>query len=179
MPDTPGTFEIVEDFSTRAVRLVTVVVDGGPVDTPDFAAPRNGRIPEWVEAVDVDVDIEYKLALTGSRWTINGDSFPIFEAEQIEPDVFTKVRFTNNSIRLHPMHLHGQFFQVLARNGEPVNDGAFRDSVLLFKDDVVDVGLVALDAGMWAMHCHILEHAAGGMMTFLEVAAREPVEASS
>jgi FtsP/CotA-like multicopper oxidase with cupredoxin domain len=77
------------------------------------------------------------------------------------------------------MHLHGQFFQVLARNGEPVNDGAFRDSVLLFKDDVVDVGLVALDAGMWAMHCHILEHAAGGMMTFLEVTARDPVEAPS
>jgi FtsP/CotA-like multicopper oxidase with cupredoxin domain len=178
MSDTPGTFEIVEDFTTKVVRLVTVVVEGDLVDTPDFAAPRNSGIPEWTEAVDVDVDIEYKLALTGGLWTINGDSFPNFEAEQIEPDAFTKVRFTNNSTRLHPMHLHGQFFQILERNGEPVNDGAFRDSVLLFRDDVVDVGLVALDSGTWAMHCHILEHAAGGMITFLEVAPRDPVEAA-
>ena len=179
IPDTPGSFQIVEDFSTKVVPLITVVVEGDPVETPDFDAPRNGAIPVWTEAADVDVDIEYLLALDGNDWTINGDSFPNFEAEKIEPDVFTKVRFTNNSIRLHPMHLHGQFFQILARNGEPVDEGAFRDSVLLFKDDVVDVGLVALDSGTWAMHCHILEHAAGGMMTFVEVTARDPVDASS
>jgi len=70
---------------------------------------------------------------------------------------------------MHPMHIHGQFFKVLSRNGEAVDEPYFRDTVLLRARDVVDVGLVPLDPGEWMMHCHILEHAESGMMTVLSV----------
>jgi FtsP/CotA-like multicopper oxidase with cupredoxin domain len=61
------------------------------------------------------------------------------------------------------------FFHVLSRNDTPVDEPFFRDTVLVHSKEVVDVGVVPLDAGEWMMHCHILEHAEAGMMTMLDV----------
>ena len=69
----------------------------------------------------------------------------------------------------HPMHIHGLFFKVLARNGQPVDEPYWRDTVLLHSHDTVDVGTVPLDRGTWMVHCHILEHAESGMMTLVDV----------
>ncbi|MGZ8144000.1 MAG: multicopper oxidase domain-containing protein [Methylosarcina sp.] len=33
----------------------------------------------------------------------------------------------------------------------------------------VDIGLVPMDKGLWANHCHILEHAESGMMSTIKV----------
>jgi FtsP/CotA-like multicopper oxidase with cupredoxin domain len=33
----------------------------------------------------------------------------------------------------------------------------------------VDIGLVPTDLGLWANHCHVLEHAEAGMMTAVRV----------
>ncbi len=63
------------------------------------------------------------------------------------------------------------FFKVLARNGAPIDEPFFRDTVLVHGRETVDIGLVPLDEGSWMMHCHILEHAEAGMMTMIEVAA--------
>jgi len=68
-----------------------------------------------------------------------------------------RIRFQNDSHRLHPMHLHGQFFKVIAKNGQPVDEPFFRDTVLVHGRETIDVGMVPLDSGRWMMHCHILE----------------------
>jgi FtsP/CotA-like multicopper oxidase with cupredoxin domain len=70
------------------------------------------------------------------------------------------------------MHIHGQFFKVVARNGQPVDEPFFRDTVLLKSKDSVDVGIVPLDRGRWMLHCHIQEHAEAGMMTLVDVTPR-------
>ena len=67
------------------------------------------------------------------------------------------------------MHIDGVFFKVLARNGDPVQEAHWRDTVLLRAKDTVDIGLVPLDEGRRMLHCHIQEHAALGMMTFWSV----------
>ena len=67
------------------------------------------------------------------------------------------------------MHIHGQFFKVIARNGQPVDAPYFRDTVLLRGRETIDVGMVPTDWGRWMMHCHILEHAESGMMTEVRV----------
>ena len=80
-----------------------------------------------------------------------------------------RVRFQNDSARLHPMHIHGQFFKVIARNGKPAGEPYFRDTVLLRRKESIDVGMDPYDWGKWMLHCHILEHAEAGMMTLVEV----------
>jgi FtsP/CotA-like multicopper oxidase with cupredoxin domain len=126
------------------------------------------------------VDIEYRLNARrggeyGIEWTINDRAFaghdqsPAGPFQRLEPDHWHRIRFVNESFRLHPMHIHGQFFKVIARNGQPVDEPFFRDTVLLKRKDSVDVGIVPLDRGLWMLHCHIQEHAEAGMMTLVDV----------
>ena len=105
----------------------------------------------------------------GIEWTINDKAYPDYDPYTFKYAEFNTMRFTNESVRLHPMHLHGQFFKVIARDGVPVSEPYFRDTVLVYPRQSVDVALVPLDKGLWVNHCHILEHAAAGMLTAVEV----------
>ena len=69
----------------------------------------------------------------------------------------------------HPMHLHGQKFIILARNGVPVKDTMYRDTALIYPGESVDIGLIAEGKGSWVNHCHILEHAEAGMLGVVNV----------
>lgn len=62
-----------------------------------------------------------------------------------------------------------QFFKVVSREGQSIDEDHFRDTVLLLPGDEIDIGLVALDTGTWAFHCHIQEHAEAGLMTLVDV----------
>jgi FtsP/CotA-like multicopper oxidase with cupredoxin domain len=64
----------------------------------------------------------------------------------------------------HPMHLHGHFFRVLRVNDRPTQFRPWRDTVMVAPRGSVQVAFVAENPGEWMFHCHILEHAAGGMM---------------
>ena len=64
----------------------------------------------------------------------------------------------------HPMHLHGHFFKVMAVNGQKTRFQEWRDTVLMGPRETVDIAFVASNPGEWMFHCHILDHAAGGMM---------------
>jgi FtsP/CotA-like multicopper oxidase with cupredoxin domain len=64
----------------------------------------------------------------------------------------------------HPMHLHGHSFRVLRVNDRPTRFKEWRDTVMVAPRGTVDIAFVAENPGEWMFHCHILEHAAGGMM---------------
>lgn len=69
----------------------------------------------------------------------------------------------------HPMHLHGHFFRVVAINGRKQSRPEWRDTVMMGPRESVDVAFVAEQLGEWMFHCHILDHAAGGMMGTMAV----------
>jgi FtsP/CotA-like multicopper oxidase with cupredoxin domain len=46
----------------------------------------------------------------------------------------------------------------------------WRDAVLVDREDTVEVAFVADNPGRWMLHCHILEHQAGGMATWFDAA---------
>jgi len=69
----------------------------------------------------------------------------------------------------HPIHLHGQRFLVLAVNGVPNKDLAWKDTVLVPAGGVVDILLDTANAGDWMLHCHIAEHLSAGMMMHFTV----------
>jgi len=69
----------------------------------------------------------------------------------------------------HPIHLHGQRFLVLAVNGVPMRDLAWKDTVLVPAGSTVDILFDTTNPGHWMLHCHIAEHLSAGMMTHLTV----------
>ena len=68
------------------------------------------------------------------------------------------------------MHLHGHSFQVLSRDGAPVPHDEWGDTVLVRPREQVRVAFVADNPGDWMLHCHVMEHQVGGLMTTIRVA---------
>lgn len=107
-------------------------------------------------------------------WSINRTPWPGDVVEGTGPVVTMKqgsshiLRLRNESPNLHPVHLHGLVFKPIRSNLRriPAN---FTDTVLLLKDEVVDVALVADNPGDWAFHCHVIEHQKTGLSGFVRV----------
>jgi FtsP/CotA-like multicopper oxidase with cupredoxin domain len=115
-------------------------------------------------------------------FTINGRAYPSTDVVKMKVGETLKVRFigSNNGF-IHPMHIHGGPFVVVARDGETLAPSA------RFKADTVNVGpgqrydviWTALKPGKWMIHCHIGHHTTnnnteqdggGGLMMHIEVA---------
>ncbi|MFO1329248.1 MAG: multicopper oxidase family protein [Rubrivivax sp.] len=105
----------------------------------------------------------------GLTWTMNYSAQhehalmhePLFYMRKGE---HVQLRMINNTLFEHPMHLHGHFFRVLAVNDRPNPLREWRDTVLLGPRGSCDIAFVAENPGEWMFHCHVLDHAAGGMM---------------
>jgi FtsP/CotA-like multicopper oxidase with cupredoxin domain len=113
-----------------------------------------------------------------TQWLINGISY---SADPDKIDTFicdlNKVyilRFTNNDygglmhhINIHPMHMHGGHFQVIAINGEPPEREMWKDTVEIQPGKSVDIAVKFYYDGLWMLHCHIIDHEDGGMLTVI------------
>ena len=79
-----------------------------------------------------------------------------------------RVRLVNERRALHsmqhPIHFHGQRFLVLAVNGAPKRNLAWKDTVLIPAGATVDLLLELSNPGRWMAHCHIAEHLSANMM---------------
>ncbi len=88
-------------------------------------------------------------------------------------DELIKLRIFNSDKSQHPMqhpfHIHGQRFIVLATNGEPTSNLAWKDSALIQTGDTVDLLVEMTNPGTWMFHCHIPEHLESGMMGNFQV----------
>ena len=109
------------------------------------------------------------LAMQGKFWAFNGragdmDS-PLLSAFQGET---LRLRLHNNTAFAHAMHLHGMHFREVLPNG---STGPMRDTVLMQRGQTRDIAFVAHSPGKWLLHCHMLGHAAAGMITWIEVLA--------
>ena len=65
----------------------------------------------------------------------------------------------------HPIHLHGQRFLVLSRNGVPNENLVWKDTGLVPAGETVDLLVDMANPGTWLLHCHVAEHMGTGMMT--------------
>ncbi len=79
------------------------------------------------------------------------------------------LRLQNRSAFLHPIHMHGHTFQVIAVNGKKQPLPEWRDTVLVFPNEHVDIAFVADNPGDWLIHCHVLGHATAGMIAAFAV----------
>lgn len=102
----------------------------------------------------------------GHEWTINGDVFPDAETFDVKVGEPYLITFNNqNRMNNHPMHIHGAHFKLMSIAGKPVNETIWKDTIDVLPGESVEVAIVFDSAGEWMLHCHILDHEDGGMMT--------------
>lgn len=114
-----------------------------------------------------------QMMRSGKAWAVNG---VVADGHKLDP-VLTLERgrsyifaLRNDTRWFHPIHLHGHCFRVMRRNGQATRHREWQDTVLMAPDEQVDIAFVADNPGDWMLHCHILEHQMGGMMSVIRVA---------
>lgn len=116
-----------------------------------------------------EIDLGIKLKDGSLKYTLNGETFDELPTLKLTKDDLVQITYTNNSNVDHPMHLHGHFFQVIARDGEAVAGAILsKDTLLIKPDESYTIAFKADNPGQWVQHCHELHHAAGGMMQKIE-----------
>jgi hypothetical protein len=114
-------------------------------------------------------------------FTINGRAYPATDTIPMRVGETLKVRFigSNNGV-IHPMHIHGGPFQVVAVDGNTLPPSARyeADTVNVGPGQRYDVIWTARSPGKWLIHCHIGHHTTnnnvetqggGGLMTVIDV----------
>jgi FtsP/CotA-like multicopper oxidase with cupredoxin domain len=115
-------------------------------------------------------------------FTINGKAYPETETIKMKVGETLLVRFIgSNSVDIHPMHIHGGPFTVVARDGArlPEEERFTADTINVAPGQRYDVIWEALRPGKWLIHCHINHHTtnnnvetdgAGGRTMIIDVA---------
>ena len=121
-------------------------------------------------------DVDYVMVLNdGSHgYTLNGKGFPATEPIVCKQGQTVRLRFMNEGMMIHPMHLHGMHMTVIAKDGWDQPAPWKCDTLNIAPGERWDVLVKASNPGTWAFHCHILPHAESehgmfGMVTALVV----------
>lgn len=94
-------------------------------------------------------------------FTINGKAYPSTETVNAKVGDNVLVRFIGTSSAfIHPMHIHGGPFKIVATDGNPVPEAAqlLKDTVNVGPGERYDVIWTARRPGKWLIHCHINHH---------------------
>jgi manganese oxidase len=125
---------------------------------------------------DAKVDVDHTMVLNDGPlgFTINGKSFPATAPIVAAKGDLVRIRYMNEGLQVHPMHLHGIPQKVISKDGHLLKQPYFADTVLVGPGERYDVLVKADYAGVWAFHCHILTHAEStdgmfGMVTAMVV----------
>jgi len=128
--------------------------------------------PSKLEQADVD----YVMILNDGPhgYTLNGKAFPATEPVVATRGQRLRIRFMNEGMMIHPMHLHGMHMTVIAKDGWDQPAPWKCDTLNVAPGERWDVLVKATNPGTWAFHCHILPHAESehgmfGMVTALVV----------
>ncbi|UVI33556.1 multicopper oxidase family protein [Paenibacillus spongiae] len=183
----PGQWLIEEHGDSEAVKGMKAVIayegaDAGS-DKPNERAKltavdlsKYGQSGKSAFTLDQKYTMEYTMDLNTKKesgstvYTINGKTFPNTDKLNVKKGDTVKVRLINNSkTDDHPMHLHGHFFQVLSKDGKPLEGSpVIKDTINLKPGEEYVIAFQADNEGNWMFHCHDLHHASAGMVTKLE-----------
>jgi len=139
-------------------------------DEPSMESP---EIPETLRPIPKlnPDEVTATRVMRMSNGKINSKTMDMARVDEIAELGATEIWEIRNLVGMdHPFHLHGFQFQVFERNGEPVSQTKWEDTVNVpgFEDARF---IVRYDnyPGKWMFHCHILDHEDQGMMGVLEV----------
>lgn len=122
------------------------------------------------------VSADYTMVLNDTTlgFTINGKQFPYTQPIVAKLGDKIRIRYMNEGLMIHPMHLHGIPQMVFAKDGFYLPVPYMVDTLNVAPGERYDVIVDCTELGVWAFHCHILTHAESrhgmfGMVTVLIV----------
>ncbi len=141
------------------------------------------QLGEWTVENGYTFPAMPMTGLEPNYFTINGKAYPATETINLKVGQRLLVRFMGtNSVAIHPMHIHGGPFKIVATDGNPVPSAAQieKDTVDVGPGERYDVIWPARMPGKWLLHCHINHHTtnnnveengAGGLTVIINVTA--------
>jgi len=124
-----------------------------------------------VRAPDRSLDIHLTGNMERFMWSFDGvkmsdhhEPIPFIEGERV------RVNLINDSMMVHPIHLHGHFFELVTGKGD---HAPRKHTVLVQPGGIATFDFTADALGDWAFHCHLLYHMHAGMMRVVSVRPRE------
>ena len=91
--------------------------------------------------------------------SLNGKSFPATAPTIAKQGEWVEIHYLNEGLQAHPMHLHGLPQLVIAKDGFPLAQPYRADTIAVAPGERYTVLVQATEPGVWAWHCHILNHA--------------------
>lgn len=160
--------------------LLTVDIKGLPILVQQFISIDTIYRPpvEWTDGMP---NMNWLSTSNEVRWILRDQADGAENAEidwRFRLGDIVKIRLRNDAHAFHPMHhpihLHGQRFLVLSRDGTKNRNLAWKDTVLVPVGSTVDLLMEASNPGEWMIHCHIAEHMDAGMMGSFTVEGQMP-----
>ncbi len=109
---------------------------------------------------------EIEIRLTGVMdryvWTLNGRPFGKDTPIRVAYGDRVRIKFVNETMMAHPMHLHGMFVEL--ENGQTDRKPS-KHVIVVPPGQTASAVLTADEPGDWPFHCHLVYHMAAGMMT--------------
>jgi uncharacterized cupredoxin-like copper-binding protein len=91
-------------------------------------------------------------------YSLNGKSFPATAPYVVGLNEWFLVHYYNEGLQIHPMHLHGFPQLVVAKDGFPLDEPYWVDTLNVAPGERFSVLVHATERGTWVWHCHILNH---------------------
>lgn len=110
---------------------------------------------------DVEPVTEIPMVLNDAGaigYSLNGKSFPATEPLVVKQDDWFVVHYFNEGLQIHPMHLHGFPQLVFAKDGYPLDEPYWVDTLNVAPGERYSILVHASEPGAWVWHCHILNH---------------------
>lgn len=127
----------------------------------DVDLPRGRTISGTTIPADLEIAQEIPMVLNDAGvigLSLNGKSFPATEPYVVNSGEWVLAHYLNEGMQSHPMHQH-QFPQlVVAKDGIPLDNPYFADTVNVAPGERYTVLINPDEAGTWVWHCHILNH---------------------
>ena len=158
-----------------------LIIDPASTAKPDYASELVIQLQEWLFKDGYTFPAMPMDGMQPNFFTINGKSYPSTETIQAKVGDKILIRFIGSqSAFIHPMHIHGGPFTILATDGVTVPDGGrlVKDTVNVGPGERYDVLWQAREPGKWLLHCHINHHTtndnreergAGGLTMIIDV----------
>jgi FtsP/CotA-like multicopper oxidase with cupredoxin domain len=133
---------------------------------------------DWGALYGEPVDVESTMFLGDgpTGFVLNGKEFPATQPIVAKTGDGVLIHLSNDGAQIHPMHLHGYHFEVVAEDGFALDPRQryMADTLMVAPGQRFDLLVRADYPGVWAYHCHILPHVEGpqgmyGMVTALVV----------